>query len=215
VANAILGGLSEADFCHLNIYSEVLQDSVLDLIDAGKVDFASACSLTLSKERLPQFYADFERYRNKIVLRPQEISNHPEIIRRLGVIAINTAIEADIYGNVNSTHIGGSRIMNGIGGSGDFTRNSAISIFATPSTAKNGTISSIVPAVSHVDHNEHSVQVIISEQGVADLRGLSPVERARAIIDNCAHPEFKPMLNAYLRQAVETSKYMHTPLYHL
>lgn len=215
VANAVLGGLVQSDFNSLRIYSEVLQDSVLDLIDAGKVESASATALTISPQRLPDFYANFDRYYNKIILRPQELSNHPELIRRLGLIAMNTAIEADIYGNINSTHIGGSRLMNGIGGSGDFTRNSAISIFTTASTAKNGMISSIVPTVSHVDHNEHSVQVIITEQGVADLRGLSPVERARTVINNCAHPKFKPMLNAYLEQACETSKYMHIPLYHL
>lgn len=212
VANAVLGGLIDSRFEALHIYSEVLQDSVLDLIDAGKVTFASATAITLSPERLADFYANIGRYRDKIIIRPQEISNSPEIIRRLGVIAMNTAIEADIYGNVNSTHINGSRLMNGIGGSGDFTRNAAISIFTTASTAKGGMVSSIMPTVSHVDHNEHSVQVLITEQGVADLRTLSPIERARAIIDNCAHPDFKPMLNAYVSQAYENSKYIHIPL---
>jgi succinyl-CoA:acetate CoA-transferase len=212
VANAVLGGLVRSDFEHLSVYSEVLQDSVLDLIDAGKVDFASATSLTLSPQRLPEFYQNIDRYRDKILLRPQEISNHPEIIRRLGLVAMNTAIEADIYGNVNSSHIGGTRLMNGIGGSGDFARNAGISIFVTASTAKNGLISSIVPAVSHVDHNEHSVQVLVTEQGVADLRGLGPVRRARAIIDHCAHPSFKSMLESYFYQACERSKYKHIPL---
>jgi succinyl-CoA:acetate CoA-transferase len=212
VANAVLGGLVRSDFEHLSVYSEVLQDSVLDLIDAGKVDFASATSLTLSPQRLPEFYRNIERYRDKILLRPQEISNHPEVIRRLGLIAMNTAIEADIYGNVNSSHIGGTRLMNGIGGSGDFARNAGISIFLTESTAKGGLLSSIVPAVTHVDHNEHSVQVLITEQGVADLRGLGPVRRAREIIAHCAHPSFKTMLESYFYQAWERSKYKHIPL---
>ncbi|MDR1622004.1 MAG: succinate CoA transferase [Synergistaceae bacterium] len=212
VANAVLSGLVRSDFEHLFVYSEVLQDSVLDLIDAGKVDFASATSLTLSPERFPYFYRNIDQYRDKILLRPQEISNHPEIIRRLGLIAMNTAIEADIYGNVNSTHIGGTRLMNGIGGSADFARNAGISIFLTESTAKDGLVSSIVPAVTHVDHNEHSVQVIATEQGVADLRGLGPVRRAREIIDHCAHPKFKSMLESYFYQACERSKYKHIPL---
>ena len=151
-----------------------------------------------------------EFFRDKIILRPQEISNNPEVIRRLGVIAMNTAIEADIYGNVNSTHIMGSKMMNGIGGSGDFSRNAAISIFSTPSTAKDGRISSIVPMVSHVDHTEHEVMVLVTEQGYADLRGLSPKERAVKIIENCAHPDFRDELMNYFRRACEGSV-LHTP----
>ena len=117
-------------------------------------------------------------YREHIVLRPQEISNSPELIRRLGVIAMNGMLEADIYGNVNSTNVMGTQMMNGIGGSGDFARNGYISIFLTPSTAKDGAISSIVPFVSHVDHTEHDTMVIVTEYGYADLRGCSPRERA-------------------------------------
>ncbi len=64
--------------------------------------------------------------------------------------------------------------MNGIGGSGDFERNAYLSIFMAPSIAKEGKISTVVPMCSHVDHSEHSVKVIITEQGIADLRGLFP-----------------------------------------
>jgi succinyl-CoA:acetate CoA-transferase len=145
------------------------------------------------------------------VLRPQEISNHPEVIRRLGLIAMNGLIEADIYGNVNSTHIRGSSIMNGIGGSGDFARNAWLSIFMTPSSAKNGGISCIVPMVTHVDHTEHDVQVIVTEQGLADLRGLSPKKRAKVVIENCAHPVFKPALEEYSEMALKYSLGHHTP----
>ena len=134
------------------------------------------------------------RFRDKMILRPQEISNHPELIRRLGCIAMNGLIEADIYGNVNSTHVMGSRIQNGIGGSGDFARNAYVSIFMTPSTAKGGKISAIVPQASHVDHITQDVQVIVTEQGLADLRGLSPKQRAEVIIANCAHPDYRPAL---------------------
>ncbi|CAH2211816.1 acetyl-CoA hydrolase/transferase family protein [Tepidibacter aestuarii] len=210
VANAVLGGLCDSKFEDLVVYSEVLQDSVLDLIDNNKVKFASATSLTVSPKRLDDFYKKFSNYKEKVILRPQEISNSPEVARRLGVIAINTAIEVDIYGNVNSTNIMGSRMMNGIGGSGDFARNAYLTIFTTESIAKKGDISSIVPMVSHCDHTEHDVMVIVTEQGVADLRGLSPVERARRIIDNCAHPDYKDMLNDYLEKALN-GKYKHTP----
>ena len=203
VANAVLAGLLDSPFKNLDFYSEVIQDSILDLIDSGKIRIASGTSLTLSGEGQQRFYSNLKRYKEKIILRPQEISNNPEIIRRLGSIAMNTAIEVDIYGNVNSTNIMGSKMMNGIGGSGDFTRNAYLSIFVTPSIAKNGDISCVVPMVSHVDHTEHDVQVIVTEQGLADLRGLSPRERAKLIIENCAHPEYKPKLRDYYQRALE------------
>lgn len=145
VANAVLTGLVDSPFEDLNFYSEVIQDSVLDLIDANKIRIASGTSLTLSEEGQQRFYSNLDRYKKKIILRPQEISNNPEIIRRIGSIAINTAMEMDIYGNVNSTNIMGTKMMNGIGGSGDFTRNAYLSIFVTPSIAKNGDISCLVP----------------------------------------------------------------------
>ena len=173
MANAVLGGLQKSKFRNLSIYSEVLQDSVLDLIETERVSFASGTALTISPERIDAFYKSLEMYKYKIILRPVEISNSPEVIRRLGVIAVNTALEVDLEGNVNSTHIGGCQIVNGLGGSGDFARNAALSVFTTPSTAKNGTISCIVPHVAHVDHTEHDPHVIITEQGCADLRGLT------------------------------------------
>jgi succinyl-CoA:acetate CoA-transferase len=210
VANAVLGGLVNSGFTGMTCYTEVIQDAMLDLIDAGKVTMASATSFTPSSEGLVRLNQNMAHYAKHCILRPMEISNNPEIIRRLGVIAMNTAIEVDIYGHVNSTNIMGSRMMNGIGGSGDFTRNAYISIFTTVSTARKGTISSIVPMVSHVDHTEHDVQVVVTEQGLADLRGLSPRERARAIITHCAHPDYRPLLMDYLQRA-EQGKYRHEP----
>ncbi|MEY4300411.1 MAG: hypothetical protein RIR25_1647, partial [Verrucomicrobiota bacterium] len=189
------------------MYTEVIQDSVIQLMREGRVLFASGSSLTVSHEVLRDLYRDLEQFRGKILLRPQEISNHPEVVRRLGIISINTAIELDLYGNVNSTHVMGRQMMNGIGGSGDFTRNAYISIFTCPSLVKGGRISPIVPMVSHLDHSEHSVQVIVTENGVADLRGRSPHERAQLIIENCAHPDYQPLLQAYL----ELGGNAHTP----
>ena len=202
VANAVLSGLANSDFSDLHVYSEVLQDSILTLLESGKLKGASGCAVNLSDSSMERFYENLDWYKEKIVLRPLEISNHPEIIRRLGVIAMNTAIEADIYGNVNSTHLMGSNIMNGIGGSGDFARNAYLSFFFTESTAKKGDISSIVPYVSHTDHTEHDVDVIITEQGAADLRGLSPRERAIEVIEQCAHPDYKEALWDYHNRAV-------------
>jgi succinyl-CoA:acetate CoA-transferase len=210
VANAVLGGLVDSEFENLTCYTEVIQDSMFDLIDAGKVKVASGTSFTPSEEGLKRLNDNMAHYAKHCVLRPMEISNHPEVARRLGVIAMNTAIEFDIYGHVNSTNIMGSRMMNGLGGSGDFTRNAYLSFFTTVSTAKGGDISSVVPFVSHVDHTEHDVEVFVTEQGLADVRGLSPKERALKIINNCAHPDYRPMLIDYLNRA-EEGKYSHQP----
>ncbi|SEM93790.1 succinyl-CoA:acetate CoA-transferase [Mesobacillus persicus] len=202
VANAVLHGMLDSEFEDLEVYSEVLQDAVFDLMDAGKVKFASCCSITLSDSKMQEVFSNFEKYRDRLIMRPQEISNHPEIIRRLGLISINTALELDIYGNVNSTHVLGTKMMNGIGGSGDFARNARLAIFVTKSIAKDGNISSIVPFVSHVDHTEHDVDVIVTEQGYADLRGLAPRERVELIIENCVHPLYRKQLWDYYQEAL-------------
>ncbi|WP_268740767.1 acetyl-CoA hydrolase/transferase family protein [Novosphingobium album (ex Hu et al. 2023)] len=211
IANAVLTGLVESPFESMTAYTEVIQDGMLDLLDEGKLRMASATAFSLSPEAAERINRHMHRYRGKMILRPQEISNHPELIRRLGCIAMNGLIEADIYGAVNSTHVMGSRIQNGIGGSGDFARNAYISIFMTPSTAKGGAISAIVPQASHVDHINQDVQVIVTEQGLADLRGLSPKERAKVIIANCAHPEYRPLLEDYFARAQKQSYGLQSP----
>ncbi|SCK19894.1 acetyl-CoA hydrolase/transferase family protein [Vogesella sp. LIG4] len=202
IANAVLSGFIDSPFSELTMYSEVLQDSTFELMDAGKMAFASGSSITVSKRMQDKVFGNLDRYRDKVLLRPQEVSNHPEVIRRLGLIALNTALEADIYGNINSTHVGGTHMMNGIGGSGDFTRNAFMSIFATKSVAKGGRISSIVPMVAHVDHNEHDVDILVTEQGIADLRTLAPRERVKLVIEHCAHPSYRDALKDYYRDAL-------------
>ncbi|HYG67953.1 MAG TPA: acetyl-CoA hydrolase/transferase C-terminal domain-containing protein, partial [Anaeromyxobacteraceae bacterium] len=204
IANSVLAALgAHPDVPDFTMYTEVLQDSVVALLESGRCRFASTSSLTLSPDVMRQVTRNLDSFRHKLVMRPQEITNHPEVVRRLGIVSMNTALEVDLGGNVNSTHIMGRQMMNGIGGSGDFTRNAYLSIFSCPSTAKNGKISTIVPLVSHLDHSEHSVQVIVTEQGVADLRGRDPEERAELIIRNCAHPAFQPQLLEYLRLVKE------------
>lgn len=212
VANAVLAGLDGSEFRDLVAFTEVIQDGMLDLIDSGTLRAASATSFGLSDLGVARFMDNIDAYKGKILLRSEEISNHPELVRRLGVIAMNGMIEADIYGNVNSTHIMGSAIMNGIGGSGDFARNAFLNFFLTPSTAKGGAISAIVPMVSHVDHTEHDVHVIVTEHGLADLRGLSPRARAKKVINLCADPRFRPALNDYTERAWDAHPMRrHTP----
>jgi succinyl-CoA:acetate CoA-transferase len=201
IANAVMSGLIHSPFKHLTMYSEVLQDSTFELMDAGKMDFASGSSITLSPRKAADVFGNFAKYKDRLVLRPQEISNYPEIIRRLGIIAINTALEVDIYGNVNSTHVMGTNMMNGIGGSGDFARNAYLSVFATKSVAKGGKISSIVPMVAHVDHASQDVDILVTEIGLADLRGLAPRERAQAIISQCVAEPYRHLLKEYVAEA--------------
>ncbi|MDA3613386.1 succinate CoA transferase [Polluticaenibacter yanchengensis] len=209
VANSVLRGFINSKFSNLTMFSEVLQDSTFDLIDAGKMNYASGSSITVSAKYREMIFNNLEYYKHKIVLRPQEISNSVGLIRRLGVISINTALECDIYGNVNSTHVSGTHMMNGIGGSEDFARNSYMSIFVTSSIAKGGSVSSIVPMVTHVDHTEHDVDVIVTDKGLADLRGLSPRQRAQVVIDNCVHEDYKAQLQDYFDRALLRGG--HTP----
>ena len=210
IANAVIGALGDnPDVPAFSMFTEVIQNSVMDLIMKGRCNYVTGSSLSLTEDALNMMYDNMDVFGERVLLRPQEITNHPECIRRLGIIALNTALEADIFGNVNSTHVLGTKMMNGIGGSADFARNAFLSIFTTPSMAKGGMISSIVPMVTHTDSSEHSVRVLVTEQGVADLRGKSPSQRARLIIENCAHPDYKELLWDYLRLA--EGKGFHTP----
>lgn len=201
LGGAILIGLSKSEFENLKVHSALLDDGILDLIDQGKLTVASGAGLFLSEEGQERFFASIDSYRDRMILRPVDVTNSPEVIQRLGVIALNSAIEIDIYGHVNSSHIQARNILSGVGGSVEFSRNGFISIFMTPSTAKGGDISAIVPMVSHVDHTEHEVDVIVTEYGAADIRGLDPRDRARTIIRNCAHPDYRPVLEEYLETA--------------
>ena len=202
IGNAVLAGIGEhPDLPPFTVYTEVFQDSCVELMRSGRLTGASSTALTLSEGKLREIYDDFDYFASRIVLRPQEISNHPTIIRQLGVIATNTALEVDIYGHVNSSHVCGTQMMNGIGGAGDFERNAYLSVFVCPSIAKGGRITTIVPFCSHVDHVEHSVHLVVTEQGIADLRGLGPAERARRLIDRCAHPAYRDYLHRYVKGA--------------
>ena len=202
LANGVMEALGDnPDIPDFYMYSEVCQDAMIDLIARERILGTSATALAITGRKLNEVMDNFDFFAQRIVLRPQEISNNPGIIRRLGVIAMNTALEFDIYGNVNSSHICGMQVVNGIGGSGEFTRNAYLSIFMTPSTARGGKISTVVPMTPHVDNNEHSVQIVVTEQGLADLRGLGPQQRAIQIIDKCANPLYKEYLRHYLETA--------------
>lgn len=210
LGNALMGAFESVDFGDRKVvyFGEVMQDGLLDMLDAGNLEAASAASLALSTEGQERLFDDIDRYEQSVVLRPSDISNSPELVRRFGVVAVNSALEVDVYGHVNSTHLNGSHVVNGIGGSGDFIRNAHLSIVALQSTAAGGDISRVVPMVPHVDHTEHDVSIVVTEQGVADLRGLDPQERAATLVEHCAHPEYRPDLRAYLDRAASTGGHM-------
>ena len=212
VADFLLANLKSGKipptFPNFSIYTEVLQDAPVQLMREGRVLSASACSLTVTNECLQGIYNDMDFFKDKLVLRPSEISNSPEVIARIGVCSLNTAIEVDIYGHVNSTKICGTKMMNGIGGSADFTNNAYLSIFTCGSTTKGGAISSIVPFCSHIDHTSHFVDAVITEYGVADLRGKCAMEKAAELV-KVAHPDYRPLLLDYMKYAAQNGGHTH------
>jgi acetyl-CoA hydrolase len=215
IANAVVGGLVTSPFENLTVYTEVLQDTFLPFLDSGKCKYINCTSLSLSNDGFDEWWQKFDKYKEMVLMRPQQISNNPEVIRRLGVIGMNTPVEFDMYAHANSTNVGGTRMLNGLGGSGDFIRNSFISIMHAPSVrpSKNDPfgISGVVPKVPHVDHTEHDLDVVVTEQGLADVRGLAPKDRAREIIKKTAHPAYRDYLLDYLERAEKATGYAHQP----
>jgi acyl-CoA hydrolase len=206
VANAIIGELYKSPFQRIRFWTEVFQDGMMRYVeDDDKFESASATALSFSEQGRQEFDRLFNRCREKVVLRPMWLSNNAEIISRLFVIAMNTPIEVDIYGHVNSTHVDGSRVVNGLGGSGDFFRHAYLSIVHTPSVRrlKDGrTVSCVMPYVRHIDHTEHDINCVVTEQGFAlNTEIRSARRRAEDIIAKCAHPHFRPVLRDYVRFA--------------
>ncbi len=123
VANSVIEGIGNSpDIPDFLMYSEVFQAAPFELMRRGRLRGASTCALTLSPAQMCELTEQIDLFAPRLILRPQEISNNPAVVRQLGVIAINTALEVDLYGHVNSTHVCGCRMMNGIGGSGDFAQ---------------------------------------------------------------------------------------------
>ena len=208
IANAVIAGLDRSPFQRLHFWTEVFQEGMVGLLaDRDRFVGASAAALSLGDTTPARVEALLKSARGDLVLRPMWMSNNPEVISRLHVFAMNTPLEVDIYGHVNSTHVEGSRIVNGLGGSGDFFRNAYLSVVHTPSvrTLRDGrTISCVLPTISHVDHTEHDIKCIVTEHGYATNFSIrSPRVRARDIIDRCAHPHFRPLLHDYVTLAGE------------
>ncbi|MFQ3319563.1 MAG: succinyl-CoA:acetate CoA-transferase [Natronomonas sp.] len=208
IGNALMGALGDADIDRDLVYfGEVFQDGLLDLVDDGTLESASATTLALTRDGQDRLFDAVDRYAEDVVLRPVDVSNASELIERFGVVAVNSALEVDLYGHVNSTHVDGTHAFNGLGGSGDFNRSGLVTVVALPSTAADGDLSRIVPMVPHVDHTEHDIDVVVTDQGIADLRGLAPTERADRIVA-VADPEYRPALRAYRERADDYGGHM-------
>lgn len=200
LAAEIVNALGRSNFSDICFFGGVAQEANIKLAASGKAKAISCGSIKMSPEVM-RLISEDEQVRRRVVIRNGEITNNSEVISRLAPITLTSGIEMDIYGNVNSSHISGSKVVNGLGGGANFAANAGLSVMMIASTGKGGAISTIVPMVSHQDISEHDIDVIVTENGVADLRGKSDVERAREIIENCSGA-YKAQLSSYLERAI-------------
>ena len=200
IANAIAELFQSSEFSKLQFHCGGVSEQILELVQNGKACAISTGAITMN-ENAARILGQIPDLHQKLILRNGELMNNAEVVGRLGVAALNTGIEIDIYGNVNSSHIAGTRVVNGIGGGANFAQNAGLSAVLIPSMSKGGRISNIVPMVSHQDICEHDIDIVISENGLADVRGLDDLERAEAIIQNCAAEAYRQPLFDYFTAA--------------
>jgi acyl-CoA hydrolase len=194
----------------LGIHTEMFTDPVVDLVEAGAVTGEAkernrgkiVTAFVMGSRCLYDFVHD-----NPMVeMRSVDFTNDTQVIRTFErMIAINSAIEVDLSGQVAADSIG-QRLYSGVGGQMDFIRGAALagqgrSIIAMPSTAANGTVSRIVPILhpgAGVVTTRAHVRTVVTEWGIAELFGRSLRERANAMIA-IAHPDFRDRLAAEAR----------------
>ncbi len=203
LASEIVYAFEDSNFNDIEFFCGGLQEANMELIVKGRVKAASAGSIQMTPKVIEMMKKYPEIIKETLVIRNTDITNNAEVIGRFALIALTSGIEIDIYGNVNSSHIFGTKVVNGIGGGANFVQNAGLSIMLISSENKGGDISTIVPMVPHQDICEHDIDVVITENGVADLRGKGEVERAICIINNCAG-SYKHQLSDYLERAIIT-----------
>ena len=203
MANNLVQAFSRTNFRDMEFFCGLLQEANIDLLARGQAKCASGSAVHTTAHVRELFAANPKEYQKMITLRPIEVTNCAEVIDRMQIIALNSAIEIDVYGNANLSHVMGSRVVNGTGGGTTFAHNAGLSVMLIPSTGKGGDISTIVPKVTVQDISSHYVDVIVTDAGIADLRCKTPVERAWEIINNCAAPIYKEELSRYLKESIE------------
>lgn len=211
IADSIVEAFRQSDFRNLEFFCGGITEPVMELLASGRASALSTGGLGMS-DRVEEILAGLPNIADRLVIRNGDITNNSEVIGRLGLLSLNTGIEIDVYGSVNSSHIAGNRVVNGIGGGANFAQNAGLSVVLIPSTAKNGAISNIVPMASHVDITEHDVDIVVTENGLADLRGLDEGERAETIITTCASEAYREPLHSYLESARKKSGGHHPQL---
>jgi succinyl-CoA:acetate CoA-transferase len=199
IADAVADLLQTSEFNNLQLFCGGVSERVLELLQCGKASCVSTAGITMNTN--PSKLEQIPEVHEKLIIRNGDMINNAEIIGRLGVIALNSGIEIDIYGNVNSSHIRGNIVVNGIGGGANFAQNAGLSVMLISSMSKSGAISNIVPMVSHLDICEHDIDIVVTENGIADLRGLDDLQRAEAIISNCAADEYQQQLLDYFHSS--------------
>ncbi|MEO6058346.1 MAG: acetyl-CoA hydrolase/transferase C-terminal domain-containing protein [Candidatus Limnocylindria bacterium] len=196
----------------LGMHTEMFTDVVLDLVESGALTGARkeinrgkiVSAFMMGTQRL----YDFVDNNPMIEMRPVDYTNDTSVIRRFStMVAINSAIEVDVTGQVAADSIG-PRFYSGVGGQMDFMRGAALSphgqaIIALPSTAAGGTVSRIVPFLAEgagVVTTRAHVRTVVTEFGTAQLHGRTVAERARALIA-IAHPDFREEIATRARLA--------------
>ena len=212
LAAAIVQKLGESKFENLRFFCGVLQEANMELLASGRAAAVFIGSIQMTPRVIQLLEEQPERFRERVVIRNTDVTNSAETVGRLGLITLNSGIEMDVYGNVNSSHVAGTKVVNGLGGGAGFASNAGLSVMLFTAETKGGAISTIVPMVTHQDISEHDVDVVVTDQGVADLRGKDDVERARCIIEHCAGPNYREPLRAYLEKAVREAGGHHPQL---
>jgi acyl-CoA hydrolase len=209
IPNAALARLG--DRRDLGVHSEMFSDGVVDLVEEGTITGAAKtvhpgkviAAFVQGSERVYRFVHD----NPAVELHPADYTNDTAVIRRNHrMVAINSAIEVDLTGQVVADSIGG-RFYSGVGGQMDFVRGAALApggkaIIALPSTTRDGGTSRIVPTLREgagVVTTRAHVQYVVTEWGVAYLRGKSIRERARQLIW-VSHPKFREDLERHARE---------------
>lgn len=186
----------------LGIHSEMFSDGVVGLVEAGVITNKKknsnhgkfVANFLMGTKRL----YDFVDHNPDVLIKPVDYVNHPVVVAQNdNLVSINSCIQVDLMGQVSSESIG-SKQISGVGGQVDFVRGAALSkggrsIIAMPSTAAKGKISKIVPVLDEgaaVTTSRTDVDYVVTEYGIAHLKGHTLQERARALI-NIAHPDFR------------------------
>ncbi|MFO0668391.1 MAG: acetyl-CoA hydrolase/transferase C-terminal domain-containing protein [Polyangiaceae bacterium] len=195
----------------LGVHTEMFTDAVMSLVEAGALTGAAkevnrgkiVSGFLMGTRRLYDFVDD----NPMIEMRPVDYTNDSTLIRRFRrMVAINSAIEVDLSGQVCADSIG-SRLYSGVGGQMDFIRGAAMAeqgraIIALPSTTSDGKVSRIAHYLREgagVVTTRAHVHTVVTEWGVAELHGRSISERARALI-GIAHPDFRDALTSQAKR---------------